>query len=185
MIFHPTPLAGAWTVALEPHRDERGLFARAFCAQEFGRQGLCTQFVQANISVNRSVGTVRGMHFQRAPHGEIKLVRCVNGAAFDVIVDNRPESPTFLRWFGAELSADNGLMMYVPEGFAHGYQVLTPGASLFYMVSRPHVPQAEEGLRVDDPAIGIAWPLPVTGLSPKDRNWPLRSGVGDSTGTCR
>lgn len=175
MRFTPTSLRGAWTIEWEPYSDERGLFARAFCAREFRSQGLCAEFTQANISINPSVGTVRGMHYQRHPHRETKLVRCVSGAAYDVIVDIRPESPTYLHWFGTNLTADNGLMMYVPEGFAHGYQVLMPNTSLFYLVSRPYVKEAEFGVRVDDPAIGITWPLPVAGLSAKDRDWPLRS----------
>ena len=133
-------------IALEPRVDERGLFARAFCAQEFAAAGLATEFVQANISTNARAGTVRGLHFQRAPHAEVKLVRCVKGALYDVIVDMREGSQTYLRWFGAELSDDNGLMMYVPKGFAHGYQALTDGATAFYMVSAFYAPQAEGGL---------------------------------------
>ena len=121
MIIEPTLLQGAYTVGWKAITDERGMFARAFCADVFARHGLCSTFTQANISVNRHVGTVRGMHFQRDPHTETKLVRCVKGAIYDVIVDMRPESPTYTDWFGAELSETNGLMMYVPKGFAHGY----------------------------------------------------------------
>lgn len=173
MIFHPTPLADAYTVAWQAREDDRGLFARAFCAEEFGRHGLCSSFVQANISSNRLAGTVRGMHFQRSPHAEVKLVRCVRGALYDVIVDLRHESPTYLRWFGAELTDVNGLTMYVPQGFAHGYQALTADATAFYLVSAPYVPHAEGGLRHDDPRIAIHWPLPIASVSPKDASWPL------------
>lgn len=160
-------------IALEPRVDERGMFARTFCAQEFAAAGLATEFVQANISTNARAGTVRGLHFQRAPHAEVKLVRCVKGALYDVIVDMREGSQTYLRWFGAELSDDNGLMMYVPKGFAHGYQALTDGATAFYMVSAFYAPQAEGGLRYDDPRLAIAWPRAVCDISDKDAQWPL------------
>ena len=173
MRFTPTPLAGACLVHLAPRMDERGLFARAFCAQEFAAQKLETSFVQSNISSNTRAGTVRGLHFQREPHAEVKLVRCVKGALFDVIVDMRVGSPTRGSWFGAELSDENGLMIYVPKGFAHGYQALGDGATAFYMVSAPYAPQAEGGLRFDDPKLAIAWPRPVSSVSEKDANWPL------------
>ena len=135
MRFEPTPLAGSFLIHLDPQVDARGTFARAFCAQEFAAKGLETLFVQANISTNVSAGTVRGMHFQREPDGEVKLVRCIKGTIFDVIVDMRAGSGTFLQWFGAELSEKNGTMMYVPRGFAHGYQALSDGATAFYLVS--------------------------------------------------
>ena len=173
MHFEPTPLTGAYLVHLEPRADARGAFARAFCAQEFGAQGLETHFVQANISTNSHTGTVRGMHFQRAPHAEVKLVRCIKGVVYDVIVDLREGSPTRHRCFGAELSEDNGLAMYVPKGFAHGYQALSDGAAVFYLVSAFYAPQAEGGLRHDDPALSIAWPRAVTDVSAKDAAWPL------------
>ena len=173
MRFTPTGLAGAYLIHLEPRVDERGLFARAFCAQEFAAQGLETSYVQANISTNARAGTVRGLHFQRAPHAEVKLVRCVKGAIYDVIVDMREGSQTYLRSFGAELSDENGLMMYVPKGFAHGYQALTDGASVFYMVSAFYTPQSEGGLRFDDPKLAIKWPRAVTDVSDKDAKWPL------------
>jgi dTDP-4-dehydrorhamnose 3,5-epimerase len=171
--FTLTPLAGAFLIDLEPRVDERGLFARAFCAQEFAAQGLETSFVQSNISTNARAGTVRGLHFQHEPHAEVKLVRCVNGALYDVIVDMRANSPTFLRWYGAELSANNGLMIYVPKGFAHGYQALSDGATAFYMVSAAYAPQAEGGLRFDDAKLAIKWPRSVTSVSDKDAQWPL------------
>lgn len=173
MRFTPTSLAGAYLIHLDPRKDERGTFARAFCAQEFSAQGLETTYVQANISTNARAGTVRGLHFQRAPHAEVKLVRCVKGALYDVIVDMREGSETFLRWFGAELTDDNGLTMYVPKGFAHGYQALGDGATVFYMVSAAYAPQAEGGLRYDDPKLAIAWPRAVSDVSDKDAAWPL------------
>jgi dTDP-4-dehydrorhamnose 3,5-epimerase len=173
MRFEPIPLAGAFLVHLAPHADARGSFARAFCAQEFAAQGLESAFVQANLSTNTYTGTVRGLHFQRAPHAEVKLVRCVKGAIYDVVIDLREESSTYLHWFGAELSEENGVAMYVPKGFAHGYQVLCDGASVFYMVSAAYAPQAEGGLRYDDPELAIAWPRAVTDVSEKDSQWPL------------
>jgi len=129
--------------------------------------------VQTNISTNVRAGTVRGLHFQRAPQAEVKLVRCVKGAIYDVIVDMRAGAPTYLRWFGAELSDANGLTMYVPKGFAHGYQALSDGASVFYMVSAFYAPQAEGGLRFDDPKLAIKWPRAIGDVSDKDATWPL------------
>jgi dTDP-4-dehydrorhamnose 3,5-epimerase len=171
--FEPTQLAGAYLIHLEPRVDERGLFARTFCAREFGAQGLETAYVQTNISTNARAGTVRGLHFQRAPDAEVKLVRCVKGALYDVIVDMREGSSTYLRWFGAELSDNNGIAMYAPKGFAHGYQALTDGATVFYLVSAFYAPQAEGGLRFDDPKLAIKWPRAVSDVSDKDAQWPL------------
>jgi dTDP-4-dehydrorhamnose 3,5-epimerase len=173
MRFEQTPLAGSYLVHLDPRVDARGTFARAFCAQEFAAQGLETSFVQANISSNARAGTVRGMHFQRAPHAEVKLVRCTRGAIYDVIVDMREGSKTYLDWFGAELSEENGLMMYVPKGFAHGYQALSDGATAFYMVSSFYAPDSEGGLRFDDPRLSIKWPRAISEQSDKDAKWPL------------
>ena len=173
MRFEPTQLAGAYLIHLEPRVDERGLFARTFCAREFGAQGLETAYVQTNISTNARAGTVRGLHFQRAPDAEVKLVRCVKGALYDVIVDMREGSSTYLRWFGAELSDNNGIAMYAPKGFAHGYQALTDGATVFYLVSAFYAPQAEGGLRFDDPKLAIKWPRAVSDVSDKDAQWPL------------
>lgn len=173
MIFESTPLRGAYTIGWEPRSDDRGHFARAFSADEFIRQGLVSSYVQANLSDNHRAGTLRGMHFQKAPHAEVKLVRCVRGALYDVIVDIRPDSPTYLEWYGATLSSANGLMMYVPEGFAHGYQTLEHGTTAFYLVSSAYVPGAEGGLRYDDPQLAIRWPVHVTSISPKDSTWPL------------
>jgi dTDP-4-dehydrorhamnose 3,5-epimerase len=173
MRFAPIELAGAYLIHLDPRVDERGLFARAFCSREFADQGLETAFVQANLSSNRHAGTVRGLHFQRAPQAEVKLVRCVKGAIYDVMVDLREESPTYLRWFGAELSEENKLMAYVPRGFAHGYQALNDGATLFYMVSAFYSPESEAGLRFDDPKLAVQWPQGVSEISDKDASWPL------------
>jgi len=173
MIFRPTPLKDAYTIAWEPHTDDRGLFARAFCAEEFAQKGLVSTYVQANLSDNRTAGTVRGMHFQKSPCAEVKLVRCVRGAIYDVIVDIRPESPTYMTWFGAVLSADDGLMMYVPEGFAHGYQTLADDSTVFYLVSTAYTPGSEGGLRYNDQRLNIIWPIPPDKVSPKDANWPL------------
>lgn len=172
MKFTPTTLADAVTVELEKRADERGFFARTFCAEEFGKAGLATAFPQSNHSRNRAKGTLRGMHFQRRPHGEVKLVRVVQGAIHDVIIDIRPESPTFGRWQGFDLDAAAGRMLYVPAGFAHGFQALTDDADVTYQVSTPYTPGAEGGLRWDDPLFAIAWPLPVASISEKDAAWP-------------
>lgn len=176
MKFHKTPLMGAYIIEAEPHADARGLFARTFCAEEFMTHGLETQFVQANLCRNVTMGVIRGMHFQKGDDAEVKLVRCVSGAIYDVIVDIRTESPTFLQWYGAELSGDNGLAMYVPRGFAHGYQSLTEESTVHYMVSAAYAPGSEGGLRFDDPALAIDWPLEVAGISGKDAKWPLQAG---------
>jgi dTDP-4-dehydrorhamnose 3,5-epimerase len=173
MHFTQTPLAGAYVIDLEKRGDDRGYFARAFCAREFAEQGLATHFVQANMSLNRVTGTLRGLHFQSAPAQETKLVRCVTGALYDVIVDIRPDSPTHLQSFGVELSAENGRALYVPKGFAHGFLTLTPDTTASYMVDEFYTSQAEGGLRYDDPALGIDWPGDVRVISPKDADWPL------------
>jgi dTDP-4-dehydrorhamnose 3,5-epimerase len=173
MRFTQTPLAGAYVVDLEKRGDERGYFARAFCAREFAEQGLATVFVQANLSLNREAGTLRGLHFQAAPVQETKFVRCVTGALYDVIVDIRPDSPTHLQSFGAELSDENGRALYVPKGFAHGFLTLAPDTTASYLVDEYYTPEAESGLRYDDPALGIDWPGEVDVISPKDAAWPL------------
>ncbi len=173
LIFSPTPLDGAFAIDAERFGDQRGYFARTFCEKEFAEQGLATRFVQANTSFSANIGTVRGMHFQRSPHQETKLVRCVQGSVWDVIVDYREGSPTYLQHFGAELSAENGRQLYVPKGFAHGFQTLTTDAVVAYMIDEFYTPAAEHGLRFDDPAIGIEWPREVTTMSDKDRAWPL------------
>lgn len=178
MQFHPTPLAGAYLIGLDKREDARGFFARAFCREEFAAHGLETEYVQANMSMNAAAGVVRGMHFQRGADAEVKLVRCIAGSVYDVIVDMRPDSPSYLHWFGAELSATNGQAMYVPRGFAHGYQALSDGATLHYMVSAFYAPGAEGGLRHDDPAIAISWPMDITEVSAKDAAWPLIEARG-------
>jgi dTDP-4-dehydrorhamnose 3,5-epimerase len=173
MRFAPMSLSGAYLIELEPRSDARGTFARAYCANEFAAQGLMDSFVQGNISANLKSGTVRGLHFQYAPHAEAKLVQCVKGSVYDVIVDIRKESATYLRWAGVELSDSNGVMIYVPAGFAHGYQTLIDGANVLYLVSEFYTPKAEGGLRYSDPKLGIRWPLAVSEISEKDGRWPL------------
>lgn len=173
MIFTPTRLPGAFIIDIEKREDERGFFARTFCANEFDSHGLCTQFVNTNVSRSPRRGTLRGMHFQSAPHGEVKLIRCTSGAIYDVIVDLRTGSPTLFEWVGVELTADNYRMLYVPEGFAHGFLTLTDDVEVTYQVSEFYVPGAERGMRYDDPALGIEWPTSVQIISDKDRNWPL------------
>ncbi len=173
MIFTETELPGAYVIDLEPREDERGFFARAWCANEFGDHGLSTVLVQANLSSNKRQGTLRGMHFQNAPHAEVKIVRCTRGAVYDVIIDLRPDSPTYTKWIGVELDADKRRAIYVPEGFAHGYQTLVPETETLYQVSEYYAPQAEGGVLWNDPAFGIEWPDPDNAfLSEKDKNWP-------------
>ena len=173
MIFNQASLPDVFLIKSEPQSDSRGSFTRTFCAEEFKKHNLETHFVQANISKNVHAGTVRGIHFQNAPHAEVKIVSCIVGSIYDIVVDIRKHSATYLKSFGAELSADNGLMMYVPCGFAHGYQALNDGAAVHYLVSEFYAPSAEGGLRYNDPAIGIQWPLLVSCVSVKDANWPL------------
>ena len=167
-----TTLADARLIEMERRSDERGWFARSFCEEEFAAAGLVTRFVQSSQSHSRRRGTVRGMHFQRAPHGEVKLVRVVRGAVHDVIIDLRRDSPSYGRWEGFELTAENGRGLYVPEGFAHGFQTLVDETDVLYQMSYPYTPGADGGVRWDDPAFGIAWPLPVTEIAPRDAAWP-------------
>jgi dTDP-4-dehydrorhamnose 3,5-epimerase len=171
MIFHETKLNGAFIVDLDMKDDDRGFFARAFCAQEFEVLGLRPQVMQANLSYNHSKGTVRGMHYQVSPASEPKFIRCIRGAIWDVIIDMRPESPTYLEHLGVELSAENRRAIYVPDMFAHGNQALTDGAELLYLVGEFYTPGCERGVRYDDPSIGIEWPLPVSVISEKDASW--------------
>ncbi len=178
MKFIETPLAGALLVSPEPLADERGFFARTFCAREFASLGLADAFVQCSISHNTRLGTLRGMHFQRRPRAEAKLVRCTQGAIFDAIVDLREDSPFCLKWFGIELSAENGLALYIPKGFSHGFQTLTDNAQVFYQISEFFAPGHGSGHRYDDPAVGIAWPLPVSVISDKDLALPLTTDLG-------
>jgi dTDP-4-dehydrorhamnose 3,5-epimerase len=172
MKFEPGKVDGGYIVSLEERADERGFFARAFCVDEFAAQGLDTDFVQCNMSGNVSKGTIRGMHWQTAPHQETKFIRCIKGAIYDVIVDIRPDSPTYLQWMGAELTAENRLAMYAPKGTAHGYLTLTDDAEVFYMVTTRFNAEADSGARWDDPAFGIEWPSEPTIISPKDENHP-------------
>lgn len=177
MIFSETELQGAFVVELEPRHDERGFFARAWCRNEFEDNGLTGRLAQCNISFNHEAGTLRGMHYQVPPHEEVKLIRCTRGAIFDVIVDLRPDSTTFRNWIGVELTAENRHALYVPEGFAHGYQTLVDATETFYQVSAFYSPEAERGVRWDDPAFGIEWPPTRRRIiSDKDRSWPDFAG---------
>lgn len=173
MIFEETPLAGAYLIDMNKLADERGFFARSFCMREFEEHGLKSVTAQCNVSYNEHKGTLRGMHFQTEPALETKLVRCTRGAVYDVIVDIRPESETYLQHFGVELSQDNHRSLYVPQNFAHGYLTLTDDAEVTYQVSEFYTPGFEGGLRHDDPTLNIAWPEEITVFSEKDASWPL------------
>ncbi len=170
MIFAETPIPGAYLIDLEVKGDDRGFFARAFCEREFAAHGLVTHFVQVNNSLSRHRGTLRGMHYQLPPKAETKLVRCLRGGLYDLILDLRPDSPTFGKSFGAELTAENRRMMYVPKGFAHGFITLTDDTEAFYFVDEFYAPQHERGVRWDDPQFELSWPLPPVVLSDKDAN---------------
>jgi dTDP-4-dehydrorhamnose 3,5-epimerase len=172
MIFRETALSGAYLIETEKRSDDRGAFVRTWCRDEFAAQGLELDCVQRNLSINTQRGTLRGMHYQTEPHGETKLIRCSRGALYDVIIDLRPASPTYRRWTGVELREDNDRMLFVPKGFAHGFQTLVDGTEVTYLVDYPYVPGAGRGVRYDDPALGIPWPLPVTRISPQDQAWP-------------
>jgi dTDP-4-dehydrorhamnose 3,5-epimerase len=177
MRFQETELRGAWLIDSDPVFDERGHFNRVFCAREFGEHGLETHFVQQNSSCSRSRGTLRGLHFQREPHSEVKVVSCLTGAIWDLIVDLRNSSPTFGQWRAYELTASNRRQLYIPKGFAHGFQSLVDDAEVGYLISAFYAPDAATGYRYDDPAFGIAWPLTPTVISDKDRAWPDFTGV--------
>ncbi|MDT8375596.1 MAG: dTDP-4-dehydrorhamnose 3,5-epimerase [Mariprofundaceae bacterium] len=172
MIFEETPLSGAYVVLPEVVRDERGFFARSWCSREFESRGLNPALVQCNISYNDKKGTLRGMHFQLPPHEEAKLVRCVRGSIFDVIIDLRPDSPTYCRWQGVELNEENRKALYIPEGFAHGFLTLTDDTEVLYQMSSWFVPDSAAGIRWDDPAIAIDWPDEPRCVSKKDRGYP-------------
>lgn len=181
MKFIETTLPGAYLVKLEKREDERGFFARAWCQNEFEELGLTAKVVQCNLSFNPHKGTLRGMHFQMAPYAETKLLRCTKGAIFDVIIDVRPNSPTYKQWIGVELTQDNRDMLFVPEGFAHGFQTLQDDSEVFYQVSEFYRPGAERGIRWNDSSIGIQWPtVPSRIVSPKDQEWPDFDSVGVS-----
>ena len=172
MIFEETRLAGAWVIEPECMEDERGFFARTWCRREFAERGLSTEVAQCSISHNRKKGTLRGMHYQAPPHAEVRLVRCTRGAIYDVIIDLRPGSPTYRRWIAEELTAGNRRMLYIPQGFAHGFQTLVDDTEVFYQMSEFYHPESARGIRWDDPAIGINWPHRQVILSDKDATLP-------------
>lgn len=173
MLFTPTHINGVFILEPELKSDQRGFFARAFCGREFEAHGLKPFVAQANLSFNYKAGTLRGMHFQIPPAAETKLVRCIRGAIYDVIIDLRPDSPTYLQHVGVELTADNRRALYVPELFAHGYQTLTDDAEVMYQVGEFYTPGYERGLRYNDPLLKIEWPREVVEISDKDASWPL------------
>ncbi|NJR57564.1 MAG: dTDP-4-dehydrorhamnose 3,5-epimerase [Cyanobacteria bacterium CRU_2_1] len=181
MIFTETKLKGAFIIDLELKGDDRGAFARTFCAKEFAAHGLKNSVAQCNLSFNYKAGTLRGMHYQTPPAAETKLVRCTKGAIYDVIIDLRADSPSYLHYIGVELTADNRRALFVPEMFAHGYQALTDGAEVVYQVGEFYTPGYECGIRYDDPAFNIEWPMPITVISDKDSTWapfqPITVGV--------
>jgi len=173
MIFTETILKGSYEISLTPHGDSRGWFARTYCKKEFEQIGHEKEWVQLNHSFSSQKGTVRGMHFQHAPFAEIKMLRCIAGSVYDVIIDLRKDSPTFLKWVGTELSAENKKMLYIPAGFAHGFQTLTDDVELIYHHTEFYTPSAEAGIRYNDSAINIEWPLAVSEISERDTNHPL------------
>jgi dTDP-4-dehydrorhamnose 3,5-epimerase len=172
MRFEPLPLEGAWIIELERNVDERGSFARTFCEQEFAEHGLPIHYPQCNLSTNRRTGTLRGMHANIHSKSESKLVRCVRGAIFDVIIDVRPDSPSHHQWAGVELTADNGRALFVPEGFAHGFLTLADETDVYYHMGAVFQPSAARGFRWDDPAFGVTWPQPPTVISERDATYP-------------
>jgi dTDP-4-dehydrorhamnose 3,5-epimerase len=177
--FEPTSLDGAVVIDLERIEDDRGFFARAWCRREFAENGLDAEFVQENVGFSVAAGTMRGLHFQKPPFAEVKLVRCTSGAVWDVAVDLRPSSPTYLQSAGVELSAERGNMLYVPEGCAHGYLTLTEDAEVRYLTSEYYAAEAVAGVRYDDEVLGIAWPREIAVVSEQDRSWPLLAAPGE------
>ncbi|BAZ01550.1 dTDP-4-dehydrorhamnose 3,5-epimerase [Tolypothrix tenuis PCC 7101] len=173
MIFTETKLKGAFIVDLELKQDSRGFFARTFCINEFEAHGLKSTIAQCNVSFNHKQGTLRGMHYQTPPSQETKLVRCIHGAIYDVIIDLRPESPTYLSYIGVELTAENRRGLYIPDRFAHGFQTLTDDTEVMYQMGDFYAPEYSTGYRYDDPAFGIVWPLPISEISEKDLAWNL------------
>ena len=173
MIFSPTPLSGSFSIDLNPFSDERGWFARYYCKSEFKEIGHSAEWVQMNHSFTKQMGSLRGMHYQEGEYKEIKLVRCIAGKVYDVIIDIRENSPTFLKWFGIELSAENKKMLYIPEGFAHGFQCLSDNCELLYHHSAFYTPGRETGISYNDPAVNIEWPIDITVISERDRNHPF------------
>lgn len=176
MLFRETALPGAYLVDIDKHVDERGFFARTWCQREALSHGIDDEFVQNSVSFNPVRGTLRGLHYQRAPHEEAKIVQCTTGAIYDVIVDLRSNSPTFGRWLGVELTAESYRMLYIPRNFAHGFQTLRPDTHVSYMVSAFFTSDAACGIRYDDESLGIEWPLPITRISPRDKSWPTIEG---------
>ena len=172
MEFHSTKLRDVYLIQIEPARDNRGFFARTFCVEEFEAHGLETSFPQHSISFSARKGTLRGLHYQLEPRSEAKLVRCTQGAILDVIIDIRPNSPTYRRWQQFELSSANRRQLYIPKGFAHGFQTLSDDVEVNYLISTPYASELARGIRYDDPAFGISWPLSVTEISEKDARWP-------------
>jgi dTDP-4-dehydrorhamnose 3,5-epimerase len=181
VLFTVTDINGAQVIDPVPHQDDRGRFMRAWCTREFSEHGIDFVPVQANMGLSLRRGTVRGMHFQTEPALEAKLVRCTRGAIFDVVLDLRQASPSYGRWYGTELSAENGRMLYLPAGCAHGYQTLENGTEMYYMASEFYTPVAVRGVRFDDPAFNIQWPLEPTVVSEQDRNWPRVNLEGSGT----
>lgn len=171
MRFEPTEIDELSIIVPERHSDERGSFARVFCRDEFKLHGLVTEYVQASVSVTLCAGTLRGMHFQRPPHAETKLVRCVRGEVYDVVADLRPHSPSFGRWQAFHLNERDGLTLYIPDGCAHGFQTLRDECEILYQMSVAYAPQCADGFRFDDPTFQIEWPLPVGVIAPKDLEW--------------
>jgi dTDP-4-dehydrorhamnose 3,5-epimerase len=180
MTFGATVLPGVYVVNLQKLEDERGFFARSWCQNEFEAQGLSSKTVQCNISFNKIRGTLRGLHYQRRPHTEAKMVRCTQGAIYDVVIDIRSSSPTFKQWIAVELTSDNHRMLYIPEGLAHGFQTLTDNAEVFYQMSEFHSSESARGFRYDDTAFAVTWPLPVSKISPQDLAWPRFESIPPS-----
>jgi dTDP-4-dehydrorhamnose 3,5-epimerase len=173
MLFIETALKGAYQIDIQPRADDRGFFARAFCRKEFETQGLLPAIAQANLAVTFHKGTMRGMHFQFPPAAEAKVVRCTRGAVLDVMIDLRPESPTYLQSVVMELTEDNHRALYIPERFAHGYQTLQDSSEITYHATEFYTPSTAAGLRYNDPRLALSWPEPITAVSDQDRNWPL------------
>ena len=172
MIFHETSIPGAYLIDIKRIEDERGYFARAWCQNEFRQNNLKYDFVQTNVGFSKCTGTLRGMHFQNNPYQEVKLIRCTRGAVYDVAVDLRANSPTYKKWLGVELNEDNSSMLYIPEGCAHGYLTLADNSEICYMTTQFYMPEYAAGVRFNDPAFGIQWPIKILTLSEKDLNWP-------------
>lgn len=173
MIYTPSRIPGAWVIDITPIADARGFFATTWLPNELSARGMSPALAQCNVAFNHRRGTLRGMHFQHAPHAQAKIIRATRGALLDVIVDLRPDSPMYRQWDAVELTADNRRMLYMPEGIAHGYLTLTDDVEAYYHASAPWAPQAESGVRWNDPAFGIEWPFPPTAISEKDGTWPL------------